>query len=167
MSKAGAVVLLGALLFGCGIYRERIHVLPIEGSERTLALYRVPTGPIDRRLDIRLEWQGRSVPVESLEGSDWVEIRCGAVTIAGSDRKRISYMVAPNSAPLLIGAYDLVLEESVQALEADREALRKEMYRVYHKHPDFPKDPAADLFDWALYQHCRQAFQDLYGSAAK
>jgi len=152
-------VLLGS---ACGLYRKAMYKFPIKGTERTLVAYRIPTGPLSRTLELRLESTDRSVLLHSLSG-DWSSISCVAVALS-PEAKRISYLVTVWGAERYIGSYDLSEEEPRQVSDADLELLRAEIRSRYHGHRDFPANGSGDLIDWAQDSNrCQIAFHDQYG----
>jgi hypothetical protein len=127
--------------------------------------YRITTGLTDRKSELRLESKGRAVLLHSTNG-DWFDTSCAAISVSGINHQKISYIVVPWGRQPAVGAYDLSTEKPLSETEVDSDALRREMYRVYHRQRNFPRSADAELLQWAqLSDGCQIAFHELYGSA--
>jgi hypothetical protein len=90
-----------------------------------------------------------------------------AATVATNDNKRINYLITLWDQFVVIGAYDLDKEIPLNEKEVDRDALRREIERLYKGLHRFPKEENADLIEWAMDSNsCQQAFHARFGYEA-
>lgn len=160
-----AAILLLLFEAGCSVTPDVMYRLPVKGTDMILAAHRIPTGLFAKRLELRLESQGRSVLLQEIKG-DWYDLACGVV-VKSSDGAKISYLVNVWGTPPLIGAYDIRRETALGEDQADMQLLRHELYRTYHRLPDLPTDSSEDLVSWAKSSRCQRAFHARYGYADK
>lgn len=149
----------------CSMFAKRIYEFPIAGTDRVLAAYRFATGPFSRKFELRLESRKKSALLLSFEG-DWYDLACAA-TAASDDSKRISYLITLGGVPAYVGAYDIAEERPLREEEVDRDALRREIKRLYKGLHRFPKEENVDLIEWAMDSNsCQQAFHARFGYGA-
>ncbi len=160
-----AVILLSMFAAGCRVTPDVMYRLPVDGTDRILTVRRIPTGPLAKRLELRLESKGRSVLLHELTG-DWYDVACG-VAAKSPGAGKVSYLVNVWGTPPLIGAYDIDRETALGEAQVDLELLRHELYRMYQALPDFPTDTSEDLVSWAKSSHCQGAFHARFGYADK
>ncbi len=147
---------------GCSLYRERMYEFPLNGTDRTLVAYRIPTGPLERRFELRLESTRSSVLLHSYEG-DWFHVTCAAVVVS-KDRATASYLLTIWAPKVFVGAYDLANERPLGDARVDRDALRNEISNLYRGLPQFPKSGSTDLLEWAKdVNSCQEAFHARFG----
>ncbi len=66
--------------------------------------------------------------------------------------------------PAVIGGFDISSESPLGKSDVDQEALRQEIYRMYHLSPGFPVNTDTDLLYWAEHsQACQYALEKTYG----
>ena len=157
-----SMILAGALLLGCGVYRRRMYEFPVEGVDRALLAYRIPTGPFARRFELRLESKNGSTLVHSREG-EWYHVTCAAV-VTSPDKRILSYIIPLWAPRAILGAYDLTNEKPLGDERIDREGLRHEIDRLYRGLPGFPSNARIDLLEWAQdIDSCQEAFHARFG----
>lgn len=147
---------------GCGIVADRMYEFPVAGTDRVLAAYRIATGPFSRRFELRLESRKASVLLQSFEG-DWYYLACAAAA-ASNNNRHINYIITLAGVPSYVGAYDIEEKRPLMEKDVDRDALRREIERLYKGLPNFPKEDDTDLIEWVMDSNsCQQAFHARFG----
>jgi len=66
--------------------------------------------------------------------------------------------------PSYVGAYDIEEKRPLMEKDVDRDALRREIERLYKGLPNFPKEDDTDLIEWVMDSNsCQQAFHARFG----
>lgn len=144
---------------GCVLFKERIYEYPLPGTDRTLVAYRIPSGVLNERFELRLISGKKKIVLEKSDADSFVTMRCAAAVVS-PNKRHVTYLVAVAMPGVFIGAYDLVNEKKLAEEHIDREALRQEIARLYRGLPGFPDDNSVDLIKWATdLNSCVEAFQ--------